>query len=382
MSIEPMPEGFVSTVLQKMQSLSKQKAPDSTTLKLRSLSIQNFKAIDNLELDFPAPLMPNDPDIWVLGSRNGVGKTSVLEACAMLALSLSFGQSEFEFLWESRILREFRINPWDLLVRAGATNAVIKGNFELDGKSLPITVQFNRQGNFKVHPSRTVTARGDKGVDRADEFIRILSGVTGDPLIWSQFLYFHSYRKIQEGHPEFGSLVRNRPAERAGWGDGTFTSVFKIQVLRALMSLGGLFEGVDQQDAKEIIDTTNILLREYTGGEIGKLRPFGDNAIEFRINPAHGADSYTFDGLSSGQKEIISTLFLIWSATRNEPGVVLIDEPELHLNPEWHSSFVHNLAKLAPQNQYILATHSEDVFVSVDRDHRLLLCGDQEAASL
>ena len=86
----------------------------------------------------------------------------------------------------------------------------------------------------------------------------------------------------------------------------------------------------------------------------------------------------TFDGLSSGQKEIISTLFLIWYHTKDKPSVVFIDEPELHLNAQWHRSLVNRLMKLAPNNQYIMATHSEDIMDSVEEDRRILLTNNQE----
>ena len=57
---------------------------------------------------------------------------------------------------------------------------------------------------------------------------------------------------------------------------------------------------------------------------------------------------------------------------------MLIDEQELHLNAQWHRSFVKNLVSLAPQNQYIMATHSEDVMDSVGEDRRVLLLNNQE----
>jgi predicted ATP-dependent endonuclease of OLD family len=82
--------------------------------------------------------------------------------------------------------------------------------------------------------------------------------------------------------------------------------------------------------------------------------------------------------LSSGQKEMIATLFLIWKNTKKQPSIVLIDEPELHLNAEWHGDFVRQLYKLAPQNQYILATHSEEIFRSVDERHRSVLIPDED----
>ena len=117
----------------------------------------------------------------------------------------------------------------------------------------------------------------------------------------------------------------------------------------------------------------NDLLDFYVGGTISKLRPRADNSVDFRVQRDGENESFTFDGLSSGQKEVISTLFMIWYYTRERPRVVLIDEPELHLNLQWHRSFVGKLFDLAPRNQYIFATHSADFMDSVDPSRRLIL---------
>src|SRR5258708_2053513 len=147
------------------------------------------------------------------------------------------------------------------------------------------------------------------------------------------------------------------------------------------MSRENIFkDSEDDQDARSTIETANLLMKRYAGGTTTALRPSADNTVEFWIEPTSGGPSFAFDGLSSGQKEIISTLFLIWRHTKRTPGIVLIDEPELHLNAEWHRSFVDSLQKLAPKNQYIIATHSEDVFASVEERSRLLL--SPEAAAL
>jgi recombinational DNA repair ATPase RecF len=68
------------------------KAQKPTDFKIRKLTLKNFKAIDELVLDFPAPEFDDEPDMVVIGSKNGVGKTSVLEAICLLvvgAMSLS-----------------------------------------------------------------------------------------------------------------------------------------------------------------------------------------------------------------------------------------------------------------------------------------------------
>ena len=64
---------------------------------------------------------------------------------------------------------------------------------------------------------------------------------------------------------------------------------------------------------------------------------------------------------------------MIWENTRNKPSIVLIDEPELHLNTQWHRTFIGDLLTYAPCNQYIIATHSEQIMDSVDYDSRMML---------
>lgn len=154
----------------------------------------------------------------------------------------------------------------------------------------------------------------------------------------------------------------------------TPVGMFKLEILRAMMAEGGLFEStVDGRAAAQALETLNGLVETFASGRIAKLRPSADNTLDFRIRLAGGDQSFSFDGLSSGQKEIISTLFLIWHCTRGAPAVVLIDEPELHLNPEWHSGFFDQLGSLAPGNQYIIATHSNDVFGAVRPEQRVML---------
>ena len=218
--------------------------------------------------------------------------------------------------------------------------------------------------------------RGDSHSPREIEaIIYSLIGLDPEPLILPPLIYFHSYRKVSEGGVELRSMVegRNYPRGYRNVPRNLSISTFKLSVIRAMMSRGGLFERFEDAKAGEVLSTLNKLMERYVGGYIEKLRPSPDNTLEFRVTPTNGGPSFNFDGLSSGQKEIISTLFLIWEHTRKHPGIVLIDEPELHLNPEWHRAFIRSLHEIAPRNQYIIATHSEDIFASVAPERRILL---------
>jgi len=328
---------------------------------LRYLKVQNFKALDFFEIEFPPPRMTVDPDILVMGSKNGWGKTSVLEACVLLFLAAAIGEESFKL--GNRYLST---DLYDLLIQAGAKQAIIEGTFEIKNESISVTLTIDKQGNINIEKTQKNIEWFSTSVGYRREIERFWSAMAGlsfDPLILPPLMYFHSYRKVQEGNLELGMLVeKNLPLNR--------TSRFKLEILHSMMSDANLFDNIDETTAKPVLAKLNQLVKLYTGCRIDKLRPASDSTIEFRIIPIDGGMSFTFDALSSGQKEIISTLFLLW---RYSPGIILIDEPELHLNVEWHSGFIKQLYKLAPHSQYIITTHSEDVFSSVDQDRRVLL---------
>ena len=353
------------------------------SIKLRKLRVRNFKALDALDIEFPPPRMDDDPDVLVMGSRNGVGKTSILESCALLVLGAAAGEEGLRLDRYSEM--SFSLN--ELLIRAGAQKATIDGTFLIDGHATQIKVSVAEDGPVRVagnteafrdmlhkmhlHPS-----------ELGERFLSSLVSFSAEPLLLPPFLYFHSYRKVQEGNPELGMMVEGaRPHRRTRFRPVAEMAIssFKLEILRSMMSRASLFETLDVEEADELVDRLNDLVDVYAGGRIEKLRPSPDNTVEFRITPSAGGPSFAFDGLSSGQKEIISTLFLIWRYTRERAGIVLIDEPELHLNAEWHRGLVRQLHELVPDNQYIIATHSEDVFSSVEEDRRLLLQASPEA---
>ncbi|MDR3613323.1 MAG: ATP-binding protein [Candidatus Obscuribacterales bacterium] len=364
--------------------IKQQPKPNPLQVRLKSLSIENYKGIDNLEIHFNGPKLASDPFVTVIGSANGVGKTSILECCALLFLSLS-DRKDFGEWWtivDFMRYEDLSLDPFQLMIRAGAKSAKVRGTFSLSDEEFEVSLNCT-QNRISVEPYHRPTQlvslfESNKRVDHREQQLNLflsLLGVHGEPMIFPPFLYFNSYRKIHEGNPELGMMMtgEHRYGRRHYGVEVAPISAFKIEIIRALMGRQGLFESVDEVEAEAIVKQLNSLIQEYAHANLAKLRDSGERGVELRISPQDKESSFPFDGLSSGQKEAISTLFLIWKYTRKQPGVVLIDEPELHLNAEWHRGLVRQLAKLQPHNQYIIATHSEQIFDSVDETNRLLL---------
>lgn len=353
-------------------------AKTAPAVRLASIRIENYKALDSLSLDLPPPSTPDELDAFVLGSKNGVGKSSVLECCA-----LSMVTAPFLLLLNDKGYTQDGMAPFASLVRAGEEKAVVRAMVSVDGADHQVGFDLLESGlkAYGASALRTVfTPARRAGPYDVGELFGSLLAMNSEPLLFPPMLLFHSYRKVLEGTSELSDLRNTRyPVRQITsrlFGSVAPLSTFKAVLVQALMGRSGLFEGVTSKAEHElIIDKLNGLMRDFAGGVVDKLRAGPGNSLELRVAPVGGTASFSFDGLSSGQKEIIATLFLIWYTTAQQPSVVLIDEPELHLNAEWQRIFVHTLAELAPRNQYLLATHSEEIFGSVPESRRLLLQG-------
>ncbi len=83
------------------------------------------------------------------------------------------------------------------------------------------------------------------------------------------------------------------------------------------------------------------------------------------------------DELSSGEIEILS---MAGAFMLNKEGfdIVFIDEPELHLHLAWHRAILPALRQVAPQTQFICATHSEEILDPVYSFERFTLLPEND----
>ncbi len=86
------------------------------------------------------------------------------------------------------------------------------------------------------------------------------------------------------------------------------------------------------------------------------------------------------DDLSAGQLELF--LFLAALVLNDDrEGIVFIDEPELHLDPQWHAPIVRALMQLQPQAQFIVATHSPEIYdAAMSYERHFLVAEDDPRA--
>jgi len=91
------------------------------------------------------------------------------------------------------------------------------------------------------------------------------------------------------------------------------------------------------------------------------------NNNTYKIELKKKGNSFLISEASSGEKELLTYLFAI-SFLNVHDGLIIIDEPELHLHPTWQKILLKLFEKLSSNekgNQFLLATHSP-IFVTPD----------------
>lgn len=99
------------------------------------------------------------------------------------------------------------------------------------------------------------------------------------------------------------------------------------------------------------------------------------NRLSVLIRESSNNAIYDIDFLSSGEKGLLLTLFLL-IRTISKGGIVIIDEPELHLNPAVCRNIISFLKKHICEKmdiQIILTTHSAEILTETKEDESLQL---------
>ena len=105
--------------------------------------------------------------------------------------------------------------------------------------------------------------------------------------------------------------------------------------------------------------------------------------LRMLVNKIDVKESLDVLQLSQGEKSLMALVgdiarrLAMMNPTLENPlegtGIILIDEIELHLHPQWQRSVIPNLQKTFPNIQFIITTHSPQVLSRVHRDNIFIL---------
>jgi putative ATP-dependent endonuclease of OLD family len=90
-----------------------------------------------------------------------------------------------------------------------------------------------------------------------------------------------------------------------------------------------------------------------------KLETINPMTNEYSIRLSKQGTSFLVNAASSGERELLTYLFVIFGLNVRD-ALVVVDEPELHLHPKWQKTLLSIFVRLsqATGNQFLIATHS------------------------
>ncbi|WP_265576277.1 AAA family ATPase [Proteus sp. CD3] len=391
-------------------------------LKLKSIKINNYRLFDNISLD------DFDSSLNIFIGNNGAGKTSLLDAMALslswLSINISKNGGSGDYIdivdinnytdavystitsvihinkniSASLELSQFR-NGIDKTIKNKLIDFRLIGSFYKEANrinpnfNLPLLAYYNVMRSYDVNP------KDFKGlddllentlIDKFDGYQKSLTGKTD----FKAFIKW--YKKLDD------ILLREKKTER-----GFVDTVSSFELSEDFLDTFKYFASVNDafkdkykeleiklneiKDRKENENISYSKLKQYKNIIDDVIYKFMDgfSNIEVRIEPMIDLvinkknKEISVMRLSQGEKTLLALILditrrlIVLNPSLDDPlegqGIILIDEFDLHLHPQWQKNIATNLKSTFPNCQFFLTTHSPIVISEVDRKHIYIL---------
>ncbi|MFN7919662.1 MAG: AAA family ATPase [Bryobacteraceae bacterium] len=334
-------------------------------MRIDRITVENFKGFERREFRF-------HPQVNLITGKNGSGKTSLLDALAVAtgAWFLGLRGPDARHIHQ----HEVRVRPIELK-HAGTTGAnASRVNWEEQypcaieaaGEVLGKPQTWKRTLNTRNGRTTFVEAKAIKQLaSEADADVR-----AGRPVLLPLISYYGTGRlwdvPREQARVKKARLVIQRRQRLEGYLNSVDPRLSVARLTRWIASeswiafqQGGAVSPVYEAVRRAIlrcVDQARDLYFDPRRGEV--------------VVEIHGQGLQPFNNLSDGQRTMLALVGDIAqkAATLNEehaadvlavtPGVVLIDELDLHLHPEWQRSIIESLRTTFPNVQFFATTHS------------------------
>lgn len=355
-------------------------------MRIDQLTVQNFKK-------FAEQTFTLHPQFTLLVGDNGSGKTTVLDALAVSASVwlVEYPDSNLQSSYRNILRKEIRLEPsheGDRIQFRERFPVLVEATGQIGDQT---NVTWVRQ--IKQHGGKTTNA----GAKEALDIIRNIyqRDQSGESIVCPVLAYYGAGRAwLPSNRPKQGK-ANGGPARR--WA--AFYKCFSEEIR---------FAELTDWFRREAIAAGNRKGRVRPGFEVVRraiMRCVPDaDGVWFdgdreEIVLSIGGHAQPFDNLSAGQRMMLALVadIAIKAVTQNvflvppdelgpeddplprllqqTPGVVLIDELDVHLHPSWQRRVATDLKETFPKIQFIATTHSPQVVGEVPKEQILKIDG-------
>lgn len=355
---------------------------EGATVKITQIALQNFRGFESFTAAFHGKLT-------VIVGDNGAGKSSLLDSLSIAAGTFLSG---FDGLKANRITTDDAMNKCyemgSVVDLQAQYPVVISASGDMGGYELTWTRELNSS------TGSTTTAKAKNLISIAADYqSRIRAGdktailpiisYYGTGRLWAQ----KKEKKSSEQIEQFSRLVGYTDCLAAESNDKLMMKWFEKMTIQEYQRKGVL---------PEFAAVKQAICKCYQG-----ITGYSDITVQY--NPdTRGLDilftdtdgthkRYPMKHLSDGYKNTLSMIAdiayrmailnpqLLDDVLNQTPGIILIDEVDLHLHPVWQQRILKDLQTIFPAVQFIVSTHAPSVINSV-RMENLLILSDLEQA--
>lgn len=309
-----------------------------TGVRLKRLEIRNLRSIRHRVINFD-----NSSNLLLLAGLNGSGKTSVMESIvhAFLKAERKSGirplpdqdfEIKLEFVANGGLGYRIERTPKYHRLLDGDGNLLADTDFEFRRLFAEMDILFVSSWRCPAEPKRGRLT------------LRNLSRQTDESPIESlRFSCLSEFinKKLNPKAPAFDYLVRLNACWKRFY---------------------------PEQEGGFVVEEDGAVQKPTAPGEL---------MLDLFLRRTKDGAAIKLGELSSGELEVLTFIAQVMVA-KSKYDFVLIDEPELHLNRVWHATLVDVITHLDDECQFVMATHSPDVWDAVYSWDRIFL-NEEEA---
>lgn len=353
---------------------------------VEQLHLQNFRCYEDFTIGF-------SPRLTVIVAENGKGKTAILDA-------LAIAMTPYLSVFHGSRPRNFQPHDVRMILEQGRGAdglGIPRMKYQLP-VSLEVSVRTGAgeglvwQRELKTLQGRTSSKHAKVVTDYAKSLATRLNGKGDEAVVLPVLGYYGTVRMWNDSSLlKGGDIDLSRASgyieclEPSG-SYNTFGQWFRYATESALE-----YDHLIRERGLQSANPYRQILGAVKKAVIACIRSMGWTDIQYSFSAQNLLVSHPTKGLfpmeamSDGARSVISMAADIAyrmarlnpdlgdGVTRKTPGLVLIDEVDMHLHPSWQQTVVQDLAAAFPQVQFILTTHSPQVLTSIPaKDIRVL----------
>ncbi len=359
-------------------------------MKLLRVQVPNFRALKDVDISFEPDFVPN---IFPIGSQNGGGKSTLLQLVFIL-LHCAVHEKRKGYL--KNLLNHFDFTGYfnkDICTLAEIELELKGERYKIDfsycASQHPSIDDFIRDEEIFV-----VSSRNDNSLDsyllcfitqiegrlftrrlHVNDALQILTQCSERIFLLvpgSQIFLFsgreHNRNMLRSQRDPLAMISHEILENLPGLFNYNFLAVdLLLEIFKQARDLDfqkAVETGEYGKSYQELLDELNLI----SGNKVVNVVSSELNEIAFyKIEKGRKVTIYPED-LSRGEMQRLS-LYVCLKKSQIQDAVILIDEVETALHPDWQYQIVADLATWGPTNQYLLATHSYELCEALTPAH-------------